>query len=94
MLESEVEKYLYDEAKKIGAMAMKFVSPGLRGVPDRIVVFPGGKSCFVELKRPGEKLRKQQTYRVSQLIKRNIWVEVLDSKESVDDLVSRWGLDE
>ena len=36
-------------------MAYKFVSPGNAGVPDRVVILQGGKSGFVELKRPGEK---------------------------------------
>ena len=41
-------------------MALKFTSPGLRGVPDRIALMPGGKVVFVELKRPGEKLSEAQ----------------------------------
>ena len=35
--ESEIERRLRAEAKKMGGMAVKFVSPGLDGVPDRIV---------------------------------------------------------
>ena len=50
MRESEIEKRLRAEAKKMGGMAVKFVSHGLDGVPDRIVLLPGRKIAFVELK--------------------------------------------
>jgi len=38
----------------MGGMAVKFTSPGLDGVPDRIVLLPGRKIAFVELKAPGK----------------------------------------
>ena len=55
MLESTVERHLREEAKKRKGMALKFVSPGMNGVPDRIVLMPDGKMAFVELKAPGKK---------------------------------------
>ena len=45
----EIESRLRAEAKKMGGMAVKFVSPGLDGVPDRIVLLPGRKIAFVGL---------------------------------------------
>ena len=48
--ESVIEKALVKEAKSRGGMAVKFVSPGFDGVPDRLVLLPGGKCAFVELK--------------------------------------------
>ena len=47
MLESTVERHLREEAKKRKGMALKFVSPGMNGVPDRIVLMPDGKMAFV-----------------------------------------------
>lgn len=41
--------------KKMGGWAVKFSSPGLDGMPDRLVLFPGGKLGFVELKAPGKR---------------------------------------
>ena len=87
MLEKEVENYLKNEVKKAGGMAMKFVSPGLRGVPDRIVIFPGGKIIFVELKAPGEKPRKQQAHRITQMVCLGATVKIIDSKEGVNELM-------
>ena len=95
MQESEVESYLRREAKRLNAMPMKFVSPGLRGVPDRCLAFPGGIMVFVELKAPGEKPRKQQEYRMQQLRDRGFIVKVIDDKPGVDRLmeeVRAWSL--
>ena len=49
-MEKDVEKKLVDGIRKIGGVAFKFVSPGQSGVPDRMVVLPGGRIVFVELK--------------------------------------------
>ena len=65
--ESYVERKLTTEAKKRGGVAVKFVSPGVDGVPDRLVLFPGGKVAFVELKAPGKKMRPLQVRRAGQL---------------------------
>ena len=67
MRESVVEKKFAAEVKKRGGLAVKFVSPGFNGVPDRLVLFPGGRLAFVELKAPGENMRPLQQYRARQL---------------------------
>lgn len=50
MKESAIERKLQQEVRKMGGRAFKFVSPGHRGVPDRLVLMPGGRILFVELK--------------------------------------------
>lgn len=67
MLESMVERKFVTEVKKRGGLAVKFVSPGLDGVPDRLVLFTGGMLAFVELKAPGKKMRPLQIKRAKQL---------------------------
>ena len=67
MLESKVESAFREETKRRGGVALKFVSPGMNGVPDRIVLFPGGRMAFVELKAPGQKPRPLQLKRKRQL---------------------------
>jgi len=50
VLESAVERKLVDGIRKAGGWAIKLVSPGNSGVPDRLVLMPGGRVIFVELK--------------------------------------------
>ena len=40
--ESKVDKYLARIVDREGGQSLKFVSPGMAGVPDRIVILPGG----------------------------------------------------
>ena len=67
MRESTIEQRLVTEVKKRGGIAPKFVSPGLDGVPDRLVLLPQGHMAFVELKAPGQKPRPLQVKRIEQL---------------------------
>lgn len=60
MRETAIERRLVQEVERMGGRALKWVSPGNRGVPDRIVVLPGGRVVFVELKRPGGRLAPLQ----------------------------------
>jgi len=55
MFEKQVETALVRRVKELGGLCEKFVSPGRRSVPDRIVTLPGGRIVFVELKAPGKK---------------------------------------
>lgn len=83
MRESTVERKLVTEAKKRGGFALKFVSPGLDGVPDRLVLFPGGRLAFVELKAPGKKMRPLQVRRAEQLRALGFRVYCVDNKEMI-----------
>ena len=51
-LEKEIEKALTTMVRRHGGLCLKWVCPGWAGVPDRIVLLPGGRIIFVELKRP------------------------------------------
>ena len=83
MRESEIERMLALQVKKMGGMAVKFVSPGLDGVPDRIVLLPGRKMAFVELKAPGNKPRPLQEKRKRQLEALGFPVYVIDGEEQI-----------
>ena len=54
MLEKTIEQALVKRVKELGGMAEKFVSPGRRSVPDRIVTLPNNTIIFVELKAPNK----------------------------------------
>lgn len=88
MEEQKIEMYLKKKIKLIDGKAFKFASPGMSGVPDRIVIIPGGHIYFIELKAPKKKLRKIQEIRVKQLKNLGCNVLVIDSKEKVDEFVS------
>ena len=83
MRENLIERQLAMAVKKMGGMAVKFVSPGLDRVPDRIVLLPNKKMAFVELKAPGKKLRPLQEKRRRQLEALGFSVYVIDGAEQI-----------
>lgn len=87
VMEKSIEQALVRQAKKCGGMAVKFVSPGLDGVPDRLLLLPGGKVAFVELKAPGEKMRPLQIRRKKQLEQLGFFVYCIDSKEAIGGIL-------
>lgn len=87
MRENEIERKLTLQAKKMGGMAVKFNSPGLNGVPDRIVLLPGRKIAFVELKAPGKKPRPLQIKRIRQLKSLGFPVFVIDGVEQIGGML-------
>ena len=87
MRETAVEKHLTTESKKRGGMSVKFVSPGLDGVPDRLGLLPGGKLAFVELKAPGKKMRPLQIHRAKQLTALGFRVYCADRKELIGGIL-------
>ena len=87
MLEKEIEKKLVRAVKKMGGIAPKFVSPGLDGVPDRIVLLPARKIAFIELKAPGKSLRPLQVKRKSQLESLGFPVYCIGSTEQIGEIL-------
>ena len=60
VVERDVECALVDNVRAAGGEAYKFVSPGRIGVPDRIVILPGKRPVFVELKSETGRLSAAQ----------------------------------
>ena len=85
--EKTLERKLVQAVQKMGGLALKFVSPGLAGVPDRLVLFPGGKIAFVELKAPGKRPAPVQGLRHAQLRGLGFRVYVIDSPEGIRRLL-------
>ena len=88
MQEKDIEKYFVRRVRDAGGNAYKFVSPGNNGVPDRMVCLPGGRVVFVELKAPGKVPRPMQIHQIGILREFGFRVEIVDSKESVDEFIS------
>ena len=83
MREKTIEGKLVKAVKIMGGLAPKFVSPGLDGVPDRLVLLPGGKIAFIELKAPGKELRPLQVRRKRQLESLGFLVYCIDRPEQI-----------
>lgn len=84
MLEREVEKYLKTEVEKCGAVCLKFNSPGVRGVPDRVIIKEGDEVIFVELKRKGGVLSPLQKKVIKEMRDRGAQVYVLEGMDQVE----------
>ena len=87
MREKAIEKKLVRAVKVAGGIAPKFMSPGFDGVPDRIVLLPGGHIAFVEVKAPGEKPRPLQLARHRLLRELGFKVYVLDDERQIGGLL-------
>ena len=78
MREKETERKLVRAVKRVGGICPKFVSPGMDGMPDRMILLPGCRIGFVEVKAPGKKPRALQVKRHEQLRVLGFPVFVLD----------------
>ncbi len=89
--EKAIEQYLVKKVREAGGIAYKFVSPGNRGVPDRVVVFPDGRIVFAEIKCDTGELSAQQNNQIKKLRRLNQTVRVIYSKEEVNMFMSEFG---
>lgn len=88
--ECQIERYFVEQVEAAGGMAEKFVSPGKKGVPDRIVTWRAhgwARVHFVELKTVGGKLEPWQERDHEDRRKLNCFVRVIWTKKQVDDYV-------
>ena len=88
MREKETEAKLVMAVRKLGGLAPKFVSPGLDGVPDRLVLLPGGKMAFIELKAENRKMRPLQVKRKRQLEALGFLVYCIDRPEQIGGILN------
>ena len=88
MQEKYIEQKLVAVVKSMGGMAPKFVSPGIDGMPDRIVLLPMGRIAFVECKATGKKMRPLQNKRKKQLEALGFLVYCLDDVEQIGGILS------
>lgn len=68
IIERDIEEKLRRMVERRGGLCLKWVCPGWAGVPDRILLLPGGRVIFVETKRPlGGKLAPLQLWWLDRL---------------------------
>jgi hypothetical protein len=83
MNEKLIEKKLREQVKKLGGLAVKFFVLSFTGFPDRIVLMPGARIWFVELKSTGKKPSPRQRIVIEVLQKLGFTVLVIDSEETL-----------
>lgn len=88
MREKIIENKLKNTIKEKGGLCLKFVSPGFDGVPDRIILLPGGIIAFAELKAPGKKLRPLQERRKRQLESLGFSVFCIDNPDCIGGVLN------
>ena len=84
MRERTVEQALTRAVQAHGGLCWKFTSPGLAGVPDRIIILPEGKVGFVEVKAPGQKPRPVQQHRLNQIRTLGATAIVIDHPDQIE----------
>ena len=87
MREKAIELQLARAVKNIGGMCPKLVSPGTDGMPDRLVLLPGCRIGFVEVKAPGKEPRPLQVMRHRQLCSLGFPVFVLDDPSKISAIL-------
>ena len=88
MREIVIEQKLRKQVEACGCLCLKFVSPGRVGVPDRIILAPGGRTVFVELKAPGEKPSPVQFHVHARLRELGFPVYVVDGPEQIREVLN------
>ena len=87
LYERTIEQKLAARVKAMGGIAPKFTSPGFDGMPDRLVLLPGGRMGFVELKTPRKKPRALQLARHRLLRRLGFKVYVIDEINQIDSVL-------
>ncbi len=78
MRESVIETKVKEHAEGLGFLVYKFVSPGRRGVPDKLFVSPSGVVFFIEFKQLGKKPEPCQVREIKYLRDNNAYVFTVD----------------
>ena len=87
MKESQLERKLVHSVTRAGGLALKFTSPGMAGVPDRLILLPQGRIAFAELKVPGKKPRPLQLHRHARLRALGFKVYVIDHPDQIQEVL-------
>lgn len=87
MNEKDIERKLVVTVENAGGIAPKLVSPGFAGMPDRLILLPGGHMAFAELKAPGQKPRPLQLSRHRLLRKLGYRVYVIDNVKQIGGML-------
>ncbi len=89
LIEKGLENYTKMEVKKLKGLCFKFYIMGVTGLPDRIILLPGAKVIFFEMKSPGKDLRPKQLYWKKILERLGFPYYKINSKEQIKTILNR-----
>ena len=86
--ETHVEGYLRARVQDVGGLCVKLNPAGYVGIPDRLVLLPGGRVVFAEVKKPqgGVIGRLQYVWR-DRLIEMGFAHRFVFTREDVEDML-------
>lgn len=87
MNEKTIERKLTTDVRECGGIAVKLAATGISGMPDRLILLPGGRMAFVETKAPGKKPRALQEQRMLMLERIGFRCFVVDSVEKIREVL-------
>lgn len=88
--EKAIERYLVKRVRAAGGVCLKYANPNMVGYPDRLILLPDGYAMWVEVKSKGKKPAKIQAIRQAELESLGQYVNTVDNKESVDDIMETY----
>lgn len=88
MNEKTLERKLREQVKKRGGLAIKFFASSFTGLPDRIVLMPGGRIWFAEIKTTGKKPKPRQGIVIKILRGLGFSVWVIDTDELLQNFLN------
>jgi hypothetical protein len=89
--EESVESYLRSRVKDAGGLCVKLNPAGYVGIPDRLVVLPGGYIVFVEVKKPkGGQIGRLQFWWRDKLLDLGCAHRFALTREDVDEIMEGW----
>jgi len=87
--ERSIELYLVHAVTDRQGLAIKLDPVNQRGAPDRLVLLPGGRVVFVEVKRPhGGRVSKHQRAWQRKLKRLGFETAIVQNKDEIDDLLA------
>lgn len=89
IIEADAESFLLQSVKRLRGLCFKLSFIGTMGAPDRLVLMPGGRFYFVELKQRTGKLEASQAILFLRIEKRGFKVHVLYGVEGVQEFVTQ-----
>jgi hypothetical protein len=88
VIEADAERALLAGIRQRRGLCFKLKFLGLAGAPDRLVLLPGGRLYFVEVKQPSGKLEASQQTLFPRLEALGFTVHVLYGVEAVQQFLA------